>query len=39
MALTEAAELLLKARYLNAGESPAMLFPRVADAVDTREGG
>jgi ribonucleoside-diphosphate reductase alpha chain len=37
MALTEAAELLLKSRYLNAGESPAMLFPRVADAVDTRK--
>jgi ribonucleoside-diphosphate reductase alpha chain len=35
MVLTGAAELLLKARYLNAGESPAMIFPRVADAVDT----
>ena len=39
MALTEAAELLLKARYLNAGETPAMLFPRVADAVDTGKAG
>ncbi|MDD1664891.1 MAG: ribonucleoside-diphosphate reductase, adenosylcobalamin-dependent, partial [Methanomicrobiales archaeon] len=39
MALTEAAELLLKARYLNAGESPSGLFPRVADAVDTGKAG
>jgi ribonucleoside-diphosphate reductase alpha chain len=39
MALTEAAELLLKARYLNAGESPSSLFPRVADAVDTGKAG
>jgi ribonucleoside-diphosphate reductase alpha chain len=35
MALTEAAELLLQSRYVNAGESPAMVFPRVAGGVDT----
>ena len=35
MALTEAAEVLLRARYVNPGESPGQVFPRVAAAVDT----
>ncbi|HTY52827.1 MAG TPA: adenosylcobalamin-dependent ribonucleoside-diphosphate reductase [Methanomicrobiales archaeon] len=35
MALTEAAEILLRARYVNAGESPAGVFARVANGVDT----
>jgi ribonucleoside-diphosphate reductase alpha chain len=39
MTLTEAAELLLKSRYVNAGESPAGVFARVAGGVDTQEAG
>jgi ribonucleoside-diphosphate reductase alpha chain len=39
MALTEAAELLLQSRYVNAGESPASVFSRVAAGVDTDEAG
>ncbi|HVP24507.1 MAG TPA: adenosylcobalamin-dependent ribonucleoside-diphosphate reductase [Methanomicrobiales archaeon] len=39
MALTEAAELLLKTRYVNTGESPAGVFARVAGGVDTPEAG
>jgi ribonucleoside-diphosphate reductase alpha chain len=39
MALTEAAELLLQARYVNPGESPAGVFARVAGGVDTAEAG
>jgi hypothetical protein len=39
MPLTEAAELLLRARYVNPGETPAMVFPRVASAVDTGKAG
>ncbi|MDD1662669.1 MAG: adenosylcobalamin-dependent ribonucleoside-diphosphate reductase [Methanomicrobiales archaeon] len=35
MALTEAAEVLLRTRYVNPGESPSQVFPRVAAAVDT----
>ncbi|MDD1669302.1 MAG: adenosylcobalamin-dependent ribonucleoside-diphosphate reductase [Methanomicrobiales archaeon] len=35
MALTEAAELLLRARYVNPGEGPADVFRRVAGGVDT----
>ncbi|MGE5832077.1 MAG: ribonucleotide reductase N-terminal alpha domain-containing protein, partial [Methanomicrobiales archaeon] len=39
MALTEAAAQLLKVRYMNAGETPEGVFPRVARGVDTpREG-
>jgi ribonucleoside-diphosphate reductase alpha chain len=39
MALTEAAELLLRRRYVNPGESPSRVFPRVAAAVDTGRAG
>jgi ribonucleoside-diphosphate reductase alpha chain len=35
MALTGAAELLLRSRYVSGGESPAMVFSRVAGGVDT----
>ena len=37
MALTEVAELLLRSRYVNPGESPSQVFPRVAAAVDTEK--
>ncbi|HVN66420.1 MAG TPA: adenosylcobalamin-dependent ribonucleoside-diphosphate reductase [Methanomicrobiales archaeon] len=39
MPLTEPAEVLLRARYVNPGESPAQVFPRVAAAVDTAKAG
>jgi ribonucleoside-diphosphate reductase alpha chain len=39
MPLTEAAELLLRSRYVNPGETPAQVFPRVAAAVDTGRNG
>jgi ribonucleoside-diphosphate reductase alpha chain len=39
MALTEAASLLLRSRYVNAGEAPEQVFSRVAEGVDTPKAG
>jgi ribonucleoside-diphosphate reductase alpha chain len=39
MALTEAAELLFRSRYVNAGEDPRGVFARVARGVDSPEAG